>query len=252
MCVCGRPRPPPYPTNSTSRGSGADAPAGMTNQPLTGWPPKPAKVTSYTSSVASPESSTRTNRASSGCERVSARVFAQKASKSPGSSEELRYARGSSGGRRPKRAVPALSLVGGSDGHTPYAPRRSVGRRSRRSHRRGDDTRGCPADAGRAHQGARPASRLPAGAGAPPERTVSGAAGGAAQRRPDGRRPSTAAVAVRAGRMPPPRGTESRRPRPPPHGRSSPGAAGGACAARRRCYPASPGANARATARLSS
>jgi hypothetical protein len=71
---------------------------GSVSQPLTGCPPNPANVTSYTLTVLSGVS-TGSKRASRSCSRVSWRVLAQKVSKSSGSADALRYARSSSRGR---------------------------------------------------------------------------------------------------------------------------------------------------------
>lgn len=86
----GRLRPPPYPMNSTSTGRGSVVPAGMTNQPLTGWPPKPANVTSYTSTVVRPRSAQSSKRASRSWVLASSSVPDQNASKSSGSTDRLR------------------------------------------------------------------------------------------------------------------------------------------------------------------
>ena len=94
----GRPRPPPYPTNSTTAGSGPVAPAGRCSQALTVVPPNPLKPTSNVSTSVSPVS-TSTAVATRSVAWASARVRSQNGQRSSGTARSGVYARSSSIGR---------------------------------------------------------------------------------------------------------------------------------------------------------
>src|SRR3982751_705546 len=68
----------------------SNTPRGLMYQPLIGWPPQPAKVTSNTSTSGSP-TSTGSNLASRALSRASANVLDQNSSKSAGGTTPLRY-----------------------------------------------------------------------------------------------------------------------------------------------------------------